>query len=150
MAQEPNQIKQHIDATRYELGQNVRELGNRVREATDWHTYVDKNPMTMLALAFAGGVVISQFVGRGNHRNGHHPLIQGGESQLHRGVEQRKSEAADMFDNVKGAMIGWTANQFKTLLNELLPGFRQEYERTENKKKSQTQTSANERPPLGS
>jgi hypothetical protein len=146
MAEEPNQIKRHIDATRRELGQNVQELGNRAKQATDWHTYFEKSPMTMLALAFTGGVVLSGFVGRqGTHHNGHHhPLSQAPEGQSHRAVEHRKSEAADMFDNVKGAMIGWTASQFKTLLGELLPGFRQEYERTEREKKT-----ANERPLSG-
>jgi hypothetical protein len=147
MAEEPNQIKRHIDATRRELSQNVYELGNRAKQATDWHTYFDKSPLTMLALAFSGGVVLSGFVGRSaprhnghhplsSHSPGQHPLSDAGESQSHRGVEARKSEAADMFDTVKGAMIGWTANQFKTLFGELLPGFRQEYERTEREKKS--------------
>jgi hypothetical protein len=149
MGEEPNQIKRHIDATRSELGENVQQLGFRVKQATDWHTYFDKSPMTMLALAFAGGIVLSSVVGRqGNHRNGHHPLSQAGDGQSHRGVEYRKSEASDMFDNVKGAVIGWTANQFKTLLNELLPGFRQEYERTANEKKSPTQTFEHQSHPL--
>ena len=137
MAEEPNQIKRHIDATRDELGKNVDELGQRVKQAADWHTYFDKSPMTALALAFAGGVVLSGFVGRQrNHHNGGHPLTQAGDGQLQRGIEYRKSGAADMFDNVKGAIIGWSANQFKTLLNQWLPGFRQEYERTETEKKS--------------
>jgi hypothetical protein len=150
MVEEPNQIKRHIDATRDELGENVNELGRRVKKATDWHTYFDKSPMTMLALAFAGGVVASAFVGRqGTHRNGHHPLSQAGDGQFHPGVKYRKSAAADMFDTVKGAVIGWTANQFKMLLNELLPGFRQEYERTENEKRSHTRTPEFQRPPFG-
>jgi hypothetical protein len=137
MAEEPNQIKRHIDAKRDELGKNVDELGQRVKQATDWHTYFDKSPMTALTLAFAGGVVLSGFVGRQrNHRNGRHPSSQAGEAQSHRRAEHRKSEAADMFDNVKGAIIGWTASQFKTLLNQWLPGFRQEYERTASEKKS--------------
>jgi Protein of unknown function (DUF3618) len=150
MAEEPNQIKRHIDATRDELGENVQELGRRVKKATDWHTHFDKSPMTMLALAFAGGVVASTLVGRqGTSRNGHHPLSQAGDGQPHRGVEYRKSEAADMFDTVKGAVIGWAANQFKMLLNELLPGFRQAYERTESEKRSHTRTPEFQRPPFG-
>jgi hypothetical protein len=65
-------------------------------------------------------------------------------------VEYRRGEAADMFDNMKGAMIGWTANQFKTLLGELLPGFRQQYERTEREKQGRAQRpGAFDRPPLG-
>jgi hypothetical protein len=137
MAEEPNQIKRHIDATRRELGENVHELGSRVKQATDWHTYFDKSPMTMIGLAFVGGVALSALVGRpGSHRNGHYVSTQPDAGQTHRALEQRKSEAVDMFDNVKGAIIGWTANQFKSLLNELLPGFRQEYERTESARKS--------------
>jgi hypothetical protein len=137
VAEEPNQIKRHIDATRRELGKNMHELENRMKEATDWHTYVNKSPMTALGVAFGGGVVLSAFIGgRSNYRNGRHPLARAVEGSYPRGVESRKSDAADMFDNVKGAMIGWTANQLKTVLNEWLPGFRQEYERTESEKKS--------------
>jgi Protein of unknown function (DUF3618) len=78
MAEEPNQIKQHIDATRHELGKNVDELGNRAKRATDWHTYFDKSPMTMLALAFAGGVVLSGFVGRPRNSSQRRPSSEPG------------------------------------------------------------------------
>jgi hypothetical protein len=140
MAEEPNEIRRHIDATRQQLGRNMGELEGRVKKVTDWRAYFDKSPMTMLAVAFAGGIVLSGVMGRtGSSRNGHNPLSQNGDNQSAPGVQYRKSEAADMFDTVKGAMIGWTANQFKTMLGELLPGFRQEYQRTENQKKSHSQ-----------
>jgi Protein of unknown function (DUF3618) len=137
MAEEPNEIRRHIDATRQQLGRNMGELEGRVKKATDWRAYFDKSPMTMLAVAFAGGIVLSGVMGRtGSSGNGHHPISQNGDNQSAPGVQYRKSEAADMLDTVKGAMIGWTANQFKTMLGELLPGFRQEYQRTENQKNS--------------
>ena len=109
----------------------------------------------MIALAFAGGVVASTLVGRQRtYRDGHHPLSQSGDGQSrhgleYRGAEYRKSGAAEIFDSAKGAVIGWTANQFKALLNELLPGFRQEYERTENEKRSHARTSEFQRGPFG-
>jgi hypothetical protein len=147
MAEEPNQIKRHIDATRDELGKNMDELEQRVRKAADWRTYFDKSPMTAIALAFAGGVALSGFVGRQrSSANGRqrHALSQAGEGLSRSAVDFRRSEAADMFDNVKGAIIAWGASQFKTMLNQWLPGFRQQYERTEAQKNSH----AHERGPL--
>jgi hypothetical protein len=69
MAEEPNQVKRHIDSTRQQLGENLRELEFRAKRAANWRTYFDKSPITIVALAFAGGVALSRFVGRSNHRN---------------------------------------------------------------------------------
>jgi hypothetical protein len=65
MAEEPDpqqldDVKRHIDSTRLQLGEDLRELESRARRVVDWRTYFDKNPMTMLALAFAVGLVFSR------------------------------------------------------------------------------------------
>lgn len=58
--QAPNQMKRHIDSTRRQLGEDLGELESRARRAVDWRTYFDKNPMTMLALAFVVGLAFSR------------------------------------------------------------------------------------------
>ncbi len=62
MDQKPDTIKQHIEKQREVLGENLQYLEHRVRSATDWRTWVDSKPLLFLALAFAGGFILS---GRG-------------------------------------------------------------------------------------
>lgn len=125
MAEDPNQVKQHIDSTRQELGHNVQELENRVKTFTDWRGYVDRSPMTMVTLAFAGGVVASALMGKSHRHENSSPRVY------------QHDKASETLDTVKGAMIGWAATQFKSALSELLPGFRQQYEAAERQKSAQ-------------
>src|SRR5438046_1854948 len=63
MAERPDQIEQHIASTRHELGANLHELEDKVKQATDWKTYYDRNPMLMVGLAFGGGVMLASMMG---------------------------------------------------------------------------------------
>jgi hypothetical protein len=135
MAEEPNQIKRHIDSTREELGDNLHELEHRVKQATNWRTYVEKSPMTMVAAAFAGGVVASVLVGgprnSDSHRNGGPARERTAEPERRHGTQYQKNRVADMWDTLKGTLVGMAAAQVKTFLNEAIPGFRQHYEAVE-------------------
>jgi len=57
--QDPDQIETHIDATLGRLGENLEALEDKVKAATDWRTQFEKRPALMVALAFAGGVVLA-------------------------------------------------------------------------------------------
>ena len=46
VAERPDQIEQHIASTRNELGNNLQELEDKVKQAADWRTYYERNPMT--------------------------------------------------------------------------------------------------------
>jgi hypothetical protein len=63
MDQEPDQIETHIDATLGRLGENLEELEDKVKSATDWRTQFEKRPALMVALAFAGGIVLAAVAG---------------------------------------------------------------------------------------
>jgi len=65
MDEKPDQIIEHIEARRDELGRNLSELETKVRRTTDWHTYYDKNPMMILGAALGGGLLIGAAVARG-------------------------------------------------------------------------------------
>ena len=45
MAEKPDQIARHIESTRNELGSNLHELENKVRQEADWKTHFERNPM---------------------------------------------------------------------------------------------------------
>lgn len=63
MAQEPNEIEKNIRNKRRELGGHLEELESRLREDTDWRTYVRRNPLTLLTSAFGTGLVLALMFG---------------------------------------------------------------------------------------
>jgi len=63
MDEKPDQIIEHIEARRDELGRNLSELEIKVRRTTDWHTYYDKNPMMILGAALGGGLLVGAVIG---------------------------------------------------------------------------------------
>ena len=58
MVQESDRIKHHIDETRAELGRNLSELEDRVRQAVDWRAYFEQDPFKVLAMAFGAGLLL--------------------------------------------------------------------------------------------
>jgi len=63
MDEKPDQIMNHIDTQRQELGRNLNELESRVKGATDWRMQFDKNPMLMMGVALGGGLLLGTMVG---------------------------------------------------------------------------------------
>jgi ElaB/YqjD/DUF883 family membrane-anchored ribosome-binding protein len=58
VVQESDRIKQHIDQTRAELGRNLSELEQRVKDVVDWRAYFDQDPFKVLAGAFGAGLLL--------------------------------------------------------------------------------------------
>lgn len=69
MDEKPDQIINHIEQQRDQLGRNLNELENRVRRSTDWRTYYERNPMLVLGAALGGGVLLGATVGRSTDRS---------------------------------------------------------------------------------
>ncbi|MBC7927538.1 MAG: hypothetical protein H7039_17980 [Bryobacteraceae bacterium] len=65
MDDKPDQIIDHIEAQRDQLGRNLSELEDRVRETTDWRTHFEKNPVLVLGAALGGGLILGAVVGGG-------------------------------------------------------------------------------------
>ena len=59
MGETTNQIAWGIAQKRSELSDNLIELKQRARAAVDWRSQVEERPGTMLAVAFAGGIICS-------------------------------------------------------------------------------------------
>src|SRR5260370_17743847 len=66
MGETPDQIERHIYEKRNELGENIHELQQKVKTAVDWRAQFDRRPMTMMGLAFGGGLLLSMLF-RGGH-----------------------------------------------------------------------------------
>ena len=59
MGQTTGEIISHIDETRHDLGDNLDELEQKVKSVTDWRQHFQTKPMTLLGVAFGGGILLS-------------------------------------------------------------------------------------------
>jgi hypothetical protein len=137
MGQTTHQIEAHIEDTRKDLGSNLHELERKVKSVTDWKQHFQSNPMTMLGVAFGGGILLATMLGGRKNRRGERgfPSHATG-SEPHAGTEQQKHKALETWDNIKGALIGVAATRFKDFVGEIVPGFQEQFQGTEEKAKA--------------
>uniref|UniRef100_Q01ZE8 DUF883 domain-containing protein n=1 Tax=Solibacter usitatus (strain Ellin6076) TaxID=234267 RepID=Q01ZE8_SOLUE len=64
-----------IERTRGELGANLNELEYKVKEVTDWQKQVQKHPLTMIGIAFGGGILLSHLLGGTSHGRRYDPPL---------------------------------------------------------------------------
>ena len=132
MGQTTDQIEAHIEDTREDLGSNLHELERKVRSVTDWKQHFQTNPATMLGAAFGAGMLLATVVGGGTtRRNGFYR--SGSESDAHRVTHRQKHKALEVWDNIKGALVGVAATRLRDVVDELVPGFREQLQLIEKK-----------------
>ena len=137
MGEKSNQIEREIQAERGQLGQNLNDLQSKVQEVTDWRVQFQKRPMLMMGVAVGGGLLLASMTGRRTKRERYY--AQDRENRGHeqqRGTELQKNKALETFDTIKGAMIGVVANTFQDFLGRTIPGFREQYLKTTQDKRS--------------
>ena len=126
MGQTIQQVEAHIDTTRERLGSNVEELERKIDAMTDWRQHFQVRPFTFLGVALAGGVMLAVSLrGRSARRQDF------ASSEPHVGTAVQKYHALRTWDNITGALIGVAAARVKDYVGELIPGFREQIERTE-------------------
>ena len=137
MGQTTNQIEAHIEYTRGELGANLKELEQKVHTATDWKHHFENNPMAMLGAAFGGGILLAKMLGGGRRSaNARRSYAAPSAPEPHAGTDHQKYKALETWDNIKGALIGVAATRFKDFVGEVVPGFQEQFQRTEQKAKA--------------
>jgi hypothetical protein len=140
MGERSNQITRQIEETRDELGSNLQELETKVKDVTDWRRQFQKSPLTMMGIAFGGGILLSRVLGgssRHSRRYRSRDFEDGHERSAHRetgGARHEMNKAADTWDNIKGALIGIAANKAQDFLRSAVPGFHEEYSKVEQHK----------------
>ena len=127
MDQTVDQIAAHIDHTRERLGANLEELEQKVDAATDWRGQLRERPYLVLAAGCLGGMLLGAALRPRARR------IAGGPEVRPQLVAARKfdarDQALDFWDNVVAALVGVAASRAKHYIDELIPGFDDEYSR---------------------
>ena len=137
MGQTTHQIEAHIENTREDLGSNLHELERKVKGVTDWKQHFQTKPMTMLGVAFGGGILLAMTLGgRRKRRGDSERSLPSHAIEPHAGTDHQKHKALETWDNIKGALVGVAATRFKEFVGEIVPGFHEQFQRSEEKSKA--------------
>lgn len=127
MDEAAHQIEAHIDQTRERLGSNLRELEDKVDAATDWREQFRARPHLFLGGAIAGGALLAALLRSKSSRQ-----VLDFSSEAHLGAISRngvnaQKQALELWNNIKGALIGVAAMRITDYISELIPGFDEHY-----------------------
>ena len=146
MGEKPDQIERHIYEKRNELGENINELQQKVKTAVDWRTQFDRHPLAMVGIAFGGGLLLSMLIGRG--RNSSRRWLRSRrwrrESQEHGSPERQEwregrqweEKGPSAWDNIRDAVIAIAGSKLSSLIEEVVPGFTDQYKRRQTERRS--------------
>jgi hypothetical protein len=162
MGEKSDQLERHIHEQRNELGENIHELQEKVRNSVDkvknsvdWRVQFQERPMTLIGIAFAGGLVASALFGR--RRNSNYASSSStdrwnnanrwnteGRSDFsgNRPTKNWQNKASSTWDDIKGAVIGLAATKAGSALEGILPGFQEHYQKRQEERRSGSNGSA--------
>jgi hypothetical protein len=131
----PDQIEDHIRSTQRELGSNLQELEDKVKDATNWRVQFERHPMALLGIAFAGGLLLSAGLGGRRHRTppsyyrswtpAPHLSGSGLDTPASGPGFERKEKPSDVWGGIKGALLAAAGTQVSNVLGDFLPGFKE-------------------------
>lgn len=137
MGQTSGEIERHIQETRDELGDNVAVLEEKVKTAMDWRAQFEQRPMTMIALAFGGGIVLSALLPRlrstrrrTSENRGSAPSVNGAKNSYVKSstaIDSETTQTGETWNVLKDAVVGVAASKLTGFVEDLLPGFKQEF-----------------------
>jgi hypothetical protein len=134
MGQTTEQIETFIEQKRDDLGSDLHELETKVKSLTDWKHYFENSPMTAMGVAFVGGIVLATMLGRGRHRARRGSFSEAPPSSgTTSSTSELKESALEIWHQIKGALMGVAAAKAKDYVNEIIPGFKEEFQRVQMK-----------------
>jgi len=125
---ETREIEAHIDRTRERLGSHLKELGDKVDAATDWREHFQARPHVFLGAAFAGGAALAIAL---HARSPRSLSDDAGSSPFVVETGSAQAQVLELWDTIKGALIGVASARVMDFLGELLPDFDEHYQRSE-------------------
>jgi hypothetical protein len=136
MDQTADQITHDIRSKRDDLRSNLEELEGKVKSVTDWRRHFEKHTGAMIAVAFASGALVSILSSGRNSRGVGRSLGAASTSEnLPRGSDVgTRNELLAKWDSVKSALVGVAATRITGYLNQIVPGFHEELQKTETRR----------------
>jgi hypothetical protein len=141
MGEQSDQIAGHIRDQRNELGEHINELQEKVKRVVDWRVQFEERPMTMIGLAFGGGMLLSTLIG-GRSRSkrtkvGNNQRNTSGDQRAGRAdfgtngsTAYKMNEPSTSWRNIKGALAGVAAAKFGRILDSIISGPNEETGKT--------------------
>jgi hypothetical protein len=137
MGEQSDQIEGHIRDQRNELGEHINELQEKVKRAVDWRVQFEERPMTMIGLAFGGGVLLSTLIGGRSRSRRTKPVdnqrnaswdqrADRADFGTNGGAAYKMNESSESWRNIKVALAGVAATKFGRILDSIIPGFNEE------------------------
>ena len=131
MGERSDEIEEQISRTREDLRDNLNELEDRVRGALDWRRQFEERPLTMLAAALGGGMLLAALLpGGGNGRRPRAYAEASTRSEGRREAEARarktEPESDGSLDTLKGTFMTVAASRIGGFLGQLLAGYHAE------------------------
>ena len=126
MDEASDKIEAHIDRTRERLGSNLRELEDRIDAATDWREQFRARPHLFLGGAIAGGALLAVALRSTAPRSLRLFHRRPSRSVSRNGVDGRE-QALELWNNIKGALLGVAAMRITAYISELVPGFDEQF-----------------------
>ena len=128
MDQTVREIEAHIDRTRDRLGSNLQELEDKVDAATDWREQFRSRPFAVLGVACLAGALVGVALRTRPRRPALEPPSQGYRPSALRRIDA-EGQLLDLWDNIRGALLGVAAARVQGYIGEVVPGFDEEYRR---------------------
>jgi hypothetical protein len=138
MGEQSDRIERHIRDQRNELGEHINELQEKVKRAVDWRVQFKERPMTMIGLAFGGGVLLSALIGGRSHsrhpkRSADHQRSSWSDQQparadfgINGSAAHNTSQSSESWRNIKGALVGVLATKVGHIMDSIIPGVNEE------------------------
>jgi hypothetical protein len=119
-------LQRQLAGEHEQLNENLDVLERKARELTDWRAQFEKRPLLLLGLAFGGGLLASGLVGRRRVSPAHVPADGRSMSTAMPGPSARVN---GNWQQVRNTLSAVTSGVAAELLQELVPGFKEHYDR---------------------
>jgi len=136
--EETNKIRQHIDSERAQLGRDLDEIEDRVKNATDLKAHFDKNTGLILGAAVAGGFLLSVAFRKSSPAAGTSswdsaPREHGASTatQSRSPVPIHLQRVSETLDDIFEGLVAVVSDKLYSFVADAVPGFRTQYDAME-------------------
>ena len=128
MDEAAHKIEADIDRTRERLGSNLRELEHRIDAATDWREQFRARPHVFLGGAFVGGALLATALRPTAPRQAFGSFTEDHPRSVSGNRVDSREQALELWNKIKGALIGVAAMRITAYISELVPGFDEHFQ----------------------